>query len=84
MPEFLHRIRWITVGLLLAAAGFEVRVDLLDRLTPPSSARFDLLRDLPLDENERRALGQIERADAACEDPGRVVHLPIFLITATK
>ena len=69
---------------LLAAAGFEVRVDLLDRLTPPSSARFDLLRDLPLDENERRALGQIEQADAACEDPGRVVHLPIFLVTATR
>ena len=69
---------------LLAAAGFGVRVDLLDRLTPPSSARFDYLRCLPLNERERHALEKIEAADRACRPGDRVVHLPVFLLTATR
>jgi SAM-dependent methyltransferase len=69
---------------VLAAAGFEVRTDLLDRLPPPSPVRFELLRELPLTEKERRILRQAEAADAACPEGQRVVHLPMFLVTATK
>jgi SAM-dependent methyltransferase len=69
---------------LLAAAGFDVRVDLLDRVSPPSAVRFDFLRGLPLVDGERQALQRIEAADKTCQDPGRVVHLPMFLVTATK
>jgi SAM-dependent methyltransferase len=69
---------------LLAAGGFRVRVDLLDRLVGPSRERFDLLRELPLTEGELQALRRIEAADAACDDAGRVVHLPMFLVTALK
>ena len=67
---------------LLAAAGFEVRVDLLDRLGPPSRTRFDLLRGLPLSPQEQETLRRIEDSEAARTDPGLVVHLPMFLITA--
>ena len=69
---------------LLAAAGFEVRVDLLDRLRAPSPARFDLLDGLPLTATERKTLQQIRQSDAACQDHARVAHLPIFAVTATK
>jgi len=69
---------------LLTAAGFAVRVDLLDRLTPPSPARFDYLRCLPLSDQERQTLEKIETADRACRDGHRVVHLPVFLLTATR
>jgi len=67
---------------LLAAAGFEVRVDLLDRLEPPSPLRFDLLSELPLTEAERAALDRARRADASLEGVPRVAHLPMFLVTA--
>jgi SAM-dependent methyltransferase len=67
---------------LLAAAGFGVRVDLLDRLTPPSPVRFDLLAGLPLTDSEKAALERIRRIDAAMGGSPRVVHLPMFLITA--
>jgi SAM-dependent methyltransferase len=69
---------------LAAAAGLRVRVDLLERLERPSPARFDLLRGLPLTEAEQGALRRIEAADAACADCDRVVHLPMFLVTAEK
>ena len=67
----------------LAAAGFHVRVDLLDRLSRPSPARFDLLRGLPLSDQEEQTLRRIEAAEAACVDAERVVHLPMFLVTAS-
>lgn len=67
---------------LLGSAGFTVRVDLLDRLSPPSSVRFDLLRELPLTEDERESLQRIQAAEATCPNP--VVHLPMFLVTAVK
>ncbi|MBN2474936.1 MAG: methyltransferase domain-containing protein [Pirellulales bacterium] len=67
---------------LLADAGFRTRVDLLERLQSPSAARFDLLRGLPLTGAEKRSLRQIEAADGTCAEAGRVVHLPVFLITA--
>ena len=69
---------------LLAATGFHVRVDLLDRLVPPSAARFDFLRALPLEEEERQELARIEAADRACRSPASLAHLPMFLATATK
>jgi len=69
---------------LLSAGGFQVRVDLLDRLTPPSAARFDLLGELPLTNEERQSLDRLRAADAACDDNRRVVHLPMFLVTAVK
>lgn len=67
---------------VLAAAGFEVRVDLLDRLEPSSSVRLDLLAELPLTEDERARLAAVRQADAMLSDLERVVHLPMFLITA--
>jgi SAM-dependent methyltransferase len=69
---------------LAAAAGFRVRVDLLERAGLPASARLDLLRGLPLTDTEKESLRRIERADAACADGDRVVHLPMFLVTAEK
>jgi SAM-dependent methyltransferase len=78
-PQIGRKLR----GLLLAA-GFDVRVDLLDRVVPPSAARFDFLRSLPLVEDERQALQRIEAADRTCQDCRRTVHLPMFLVTAMK
>ena len=68
---------------ILAENGFEVRVNLLDQLTPPSPLRFDLLRGLPLTDAETSQLDRIITADATCPPQQRVVHLPIFLITAS-
>jgi SAM-dependent methyltransferase len=76
---------------LLAAAGFEVRVDLSDQLQPPSPLRFELLRGLPLSEEERAVLDRAERADAALGRPvwaavalptRSVAHLPMFFVSA--
>jgi SAM-dependent methyltransferase len=69
---------------LLRQVGFQVQVDLLDHLASPSPMRFDFLRGLPLSETERESLRTIEQADRQCDDRTRVVHLPVFLITATK
>ena len=66
----------------LAAAGFEVRTDLLDRLEPPSPLRFDLLGELPLTDGERAELDRARQTDAALDSAARVVHLPMFLVTA--
>lgn len=67
---------------ILAAAGFDVHVDLLDRLLPPSALRFDLLGGLPLTDEEKARLRRAERFDALLDDSSRVVHLPMFLIRA--
>jgi SAM-dependent methyltransferase len=69
---------------LLKSAGFSVRVDLLERLEPASPLRFDFLRELPLSADERQALADVEAADRECVDCPPVVHLPVFLLTATK
>lgn len=68
---------------MLVKHGFKIRVDLLDRLVSPSPLRFDLLRGLPLTDAETRLLDRIVAADAECDDSQRVVHLPIFLVTAS-
>jgi SAM-dependent methyltransferase len=67
---------------VLAAAGFQVEVDLLDRLMPPSPMRFDLLRGLPLNDAEKATLRRAEQSDALLGESPRVVHLPMFLILA--
>jgi SAM-dependent methyltransferase len=66
---------------LLAAAGFQPRVDLLDRLTPPAAERFEFLRGLPLSDDEQQT---VARAESAGEVPGQVAHLPLLLVTAVK
>jgi SAM-dependent methyltransferase len=97
-PEIASRTIWISalrrsgadpeigrkLPSLLHVAGFDVRVDLLDRLEPPSSTRFQFLRGLSLTDDEKQALRRIEAADAQASGPERVAHLPMFLITATK
>ncbi len=70
--------------VLLTNAGWKVHVELLDRVPPPSPARFDLLRGLPLTDDEQKTLDQIEAADAALGNAARVVHLPMFLVAAEK
>ena len=49
---------------------------------PPSPVRFELLAGLPLTDSEKAALQRIRRIDAAMGDSPRVVHLPMFLVTA--
>lgn len=71
---------------LLAAQGFEVRVDLLAELAPPSPLRFELLRGLPLTPAEQQRLRAIE-AEEATKETGpwaQVVHLPFILATGTR
>jgi SAM-dependent methyltransferase len=73
----------------LAARGLTVRVELLDQLVPPDPARFDLLRGLPLTEDERTRLAHIEAISeskwASSSHPwAEVAHLPFFLIIAEK
>jgi len=71
---------------MLAAAGFSVRVDLLDQLSEPSPIRFDLLAELPLEPAERQSLAAAQAADARLASAGawRVAHLPVFLVSAVK
>ncbi len=69
----------------LGAAGFAVRVDLLDSLHAPSMVRFDFLQTLPLVPEEKSTLDRVMRtADNLSGTWEQVVHLPFFLITATK
>lgn len=68
---------------LLAKAGFEVHVDLLDTLAPPSIARFAFLEALPLTAEERERLARARQRAARLSGPWeQAAHLPLFLITA--
>jgi SAM-dependent methyltransferase len=68
---------------LLAGHGFDVRVELMNELTPPVPQRFDLLRGLPLKRKERRQAKAIERSARRLAEPWQqVVHLPFMLVTA--
>lgn len=68
---------------LLAGQGFDVRVELMNELTPPVPQRFDLLRGLPLKRKERRQAKAIERNARRLTEPWQqVVHLPFALVTA--
>ena len=68
----------------LAARGLNVRVRLLNTLTP-DPARFTLLRGLPLTPEERARLDHIEAAARDLDQPwDQVCHLPFFLVVASK
>jgi SAM-dependent methyltransferase len=69
---------------ICAAAGFSVRTDLLERVETPDPKRFDFLEELPLDDDQRKRLAEIRRADAHLTATERVAHLPVFLVTAEK
>jgi SAM-dependent methyltransferase len=70
---------------VLAAQGVEVRVDLLDSLVVPESARFEFLQSLPLTADEASGLERAVSADARLGEAWqKVVHLPFFLISAAK
>ena len=70
---------------LLEQSGFDVRVDLHDRLLPPAVERFELLRGLLLDATESERLAAIETADGHLDEGwGRIAHLPCMLISATR
>lgn len=70
---------------ILAAHGFDVRVDLIPEIHPPSPARFALLRGLPLTAGERWQLRCIERREKKLKEQpwARVVHLPFLIVTGT-
>jgi SAM-dependent methyltransferase len=69
----------------LEVCGFEVQVDLLPGMLPPSSARFEFLRGLPLTRKERAALRRIEKKDRALgETWQRIAHLPFIMVTGTR
>jgi SAM-dependent methyltransferase len=71
--------------VLLEASGFSVRVHFMSQLQPPAPERFDLLRTLPLTDEERRRLERIEAQDRSFGLGWKqVVHLPFFLVTAVK
>jgi hypothetical protein len=70
---------------LLTQQGFQVRVQLLDELQPPSSTRVAFLRGLPLTEEETAALDQIEQESARHSAHWQqIAHLPFFLLAAEK
>jgi SAM-dependent methyltransferase len=70
---------------LLVQQGFEIKVDLLPELMPPSPLRFTLLRGLPLSRHEQQTLDTIE-AEAVSEtgDWAQIAHLPFVLAMGTK
>ncbi|MBL8056630.1 MAG: methyltransferase domain-containing protein [Anaerolineales bacterium] len=68
----------------LAARGFQVRVELLPELAPAEAARFDFLRDLPLTPAERAAVDTAAARDRGLAGWGRLAHLPVLLVTATR
>lgn len=70
---------------MLEARGFRITVELQNRLTPPTEARFDLLRGLPLRPNEESKLRRIETLASESEGQwGVVAHLPFFFVRAVK
>jgi len=68
----------------LEARGFDVQVELLSELRPPSPDRLAFLRDLLTAEGERAELSRIAAEPGAGGRWRIVAHLPFFLITAVK
>ncbi len=98
-PEIATRDIWISAlsragadpfaGRKLSAAlhnaGLQVITDLTSRLFPPSSRRFDLLRTLPLSNDEIEKLSLIQKEDQNLSHVTyKIAHLPFFLIRAEK
>jgi len=69
---------------ILEALGFKVRVDLLDRVHPPSPSRFEFLRELHLSDDEGRRLDVCEARSKEAGGWSQLVHLPFMLTTAEK
>jgi SAM-dependent methyltransferase len=70
-------------GMLLAS-DWSVEINLLDRIMPPSQSRYAMLTELPLTPEEKVKLTRIHAADAAMSDSVKVIHLPMFIITAER
>jgi ubiquinone/menaquinone biosynthesis C-methylase UbiE len=70
--------------LLLQAANFDVRTELLPRLENPSMKRFDFLSELELTKEEELQLKRIQRLSQARSPDGYICHLPYFLIIAVR
>lgn len=68
----------------LEARGFDVRVRLLDQLSPPSLLRYAMLRELPLEPGELAIVAAAERAAATLDGWQQIAHLPLFLINARR
>jgi SAM-dependent methyltransferase len=98
-PEIVTRDLWLAalarVGAearigrilpgLLAAAGFQVKVNLLDEVVAAPPTRFEFLRTLPLTVEETVVLRQIENTAANLGGEwAQVAHLPFVLVTAVK
>jgi ubiquinone/menaquinone biosynthesis C-methylase UbiE len=69
---------------LLEMSGFQVRVFLFDRLELTGSERIDLIKDLPLTEEERMRLNKVESSIARKSGWQQLAHLPYFMIAARK
>lgn len=69
---------------MLRDAGFSVKVELFDRLYPPSPLRFSFFEDLRLTEGERARVELARSAASQMPESRQIAHLPYFLITAQK
>ncbi len=79
-PEIGRRLPGI-----LAAHGFDVRVDLLETTARPSLTRLEFLQTLPLTADEQARLARAEAAaQALTGDWAQIAHLPFFLVTAER
>ena len=96
-PEIASQDLWIaalrqagadpTVGRklpgLLAKHGFTVKVELLNRLSPPAPERVDLLAGLPTNAAGAQELDRIARRARTLTGPWeQIVHLPFVFVTA--
>ena len=97
-PEIASQSLWIN-GLIRAGADpligrklpglfqnqlWNVRIELLPRVLPPSQDRFKFLEDLPLTPEEARTFDQIKIQSAQIPLDKQIVHLPYFLILAER
>jgi SAM-dependent methyltransferase len=69
---------------ILESLGFRVRVDLLDRIHPPSPLRFEFLREMPLTDEEHLQINASEIRSKEAAGWSQLVHLPFMLTTAEK
>jgi ubiquinone/menaquinone biosynthesis C-methylase UbiE len=97
-PEVATRDIWISaleragaqieacreVPSILESLGFRVRVDLLERIHPPSPFRHEFLRELVLSYDEKEQLDQIELLSRGKKGWTQIVHLPYLLTTGEK
>ncbi len=76
------------IGRMLPASlemsGFHVHVFLFDRVELTGAERIDLIKDLPLTEEERTRLNEVESSIARKSGWQQLAHLPYFLIAARK